>query len=82
MNLVYELTNLESKSHTFYLSYFHALKYNLQGLTSNVQDLRLKTVRDWTHLLERHFHIAIQKHPHVQLPVHTQHSGQNIKLIN
>lgn len=82
MNLVYELTNLESKSHTFFLSYFHALKYNLQGLTSNVQDLRLKYVGDRTHLLERHFHIAIQKHHHVQLPIHTQHSGQKIKVIN
>jgi hypothetical protein len=70
----YKLTKLQSMYCTFGLENSHALKHNLQGLTLEIQHLRLKEVQDCFYLLERHFHILIQEYLHVQSTVQLQYS--------
>lgn len=75
----YKLTKLQSMYCTFGLENSHALKHNLQGLTLEIQHLRLKEVQDCFYLLERHFHILIQEYLHVQSTVQLQYSEKKTK---
>lgn len=60
---------------TVYLIYFHASKHNLQDLTLNVPDLKLRKARDCVHLPGKDIHLLIQENLHVQQPAQLQHSG-------